>query len=338
MQYIKIVVFLLFIWVLNACQTSDDKAKVGLLFNDYNIPRWERERDFFKEKMAELGCEVMVDVANNDPSRQHAQALDFIAKGADVLVMTSVNANTAATIVRAAHEAEVKVIAYDGLIYNTELDYLVGFDLRKVGELQAQYVFDKMPSGNYVIFNGDKAHAASTEMNEGIMKVLNAPIESGKIKLIYNGWIENWSSANGEYYANKVFEFANEDVNAIVAANDAIAGGIAIELQKRKESKQIIITGQDGELDACNRILNGQQTMSVFKSSKLIANATAELAYKVAKNEKIEGLETRFNGRVDVPSLILKPIVVDKSNIEQTIVAEGIFTMEEIINYSQSDK
>ena len=334
MKFLKLVALIAAVLIFSTCKTGKKDVKVGFLFSDYNVPRWERERDYFIERMNEKGMEVIVDVANGDATRQHNQALDFISKGVDVLVMTVTNANTAAAIVRDAHDAGVKVIAYDGLIYNTELDYLVGFDLTKVGELQAEYVFDKIPEGNYVIFNGDRAHAAASDMNKGIMKVIGSAIKEGKINLVYNGWIENWSSTNGNYFSNKVLEFSNTNIDAFIAANDAIAAGVATELNERNPENKIVITGQDGELDACNRILNGQQSMTVYKSSKLIAYAAADLACKVALNEKIDGLETRYNGRVHVPALILNPIVVDKSNLEQTIVADGIFTMDDIINYS----
>jgi D-xylose transport system substrate-binding protein len=322
--------------LINSCQTKDDKVLVGFLFSDFNSPRWERESILFKEKITELGGETIIAVAGGDEVKQYNQAQEFINQGVDVIVIAASNANTAAAIVRDAHKNGIEVIAYDGLILNTDLDYLVGFDLEKVGELQADYVFKKNPTGNYVILNGDKIHSAAVEMNNGALKVLKSSIESQKISLIYNGWIENWSSINAQFHIEKIVEFSGIKIDAIIAANDGIAGGVAKVLIEKGLEGQITLTGQDGDIDACNRILKGEQTMTVYKSSRLIAHSTAELAYKVAQDQKTEGLKYRFNGRLDVPSLLLDPISVDKSNLESTIVADGIYTMAEIFNFSEA--
>jgi D-xylose transport system substrate-binding protein len=321
--------------LFNSCQTEKKKVIVGFLFSDFNSPRWERESILFKEKISELGGEAIIAVAGGDEVKQYNQAQEFINQGVDVIVITASNANTAAAIVREAHKKGIEVIAYDGLILNTDLDYLVGFDLEKVGELQADYVFKKNPTGNYVILNGDKIHSAAVEMNNGVNKVLKQSIESQKINIIYSAWIENWSSINAQYYIEKIIEFSGNKIDGIVAANDGIAGGVAKILKERGMEGQITLTGQDGDIDACSRILKGEQSMTVYKSSKLIAHATADLAFRVAKHERTEGLTYRFNGRLDVPSLLLDPISVDKSNMESTIVADGIYTMDEIINFSE---
>jgi D-xylose transport system substrate-binding protein len=190
MKYSKIFISLLVAILLLACQTSDNKVKVGFLFANFDIPRWGLERDIFTKKINELGGEVLIADAKSDALVQYNQAIDFINKGVDVLVITVANANTAAAIVREAHKKNVKVIAYDGLIYNSDLDYLVGFDLERVGRLLGEYVLDKKPEGNYVIFNGDKAHAAAEEINTGLMEIIKPSIESKKINVVYNGWME----------------------------------------------------------------------------------------------------------------------------------------------------
>lgn len=322
---------------IQSCQKAEKKFKVGFLFSDFNAERWEREANYFKERILELGGEAMIAVADGDEVKQYRQAQEFINAGVDVLVITASNANTAAAIVRDAHKKGIKVIAYDGLIRNAELDYLVGFDLEKVGKLQAEYVLKKNPSGNFILFNGDKIHNAALEMNQGINQVLGPEIEKGKIKIIFSGWIENWSGKNASFVTGKIFEFAGVKIDAIIAANDGIAGGVAEELKSRGMAEEYTITGQDGDLPACHRILNGTQTMTVYKSSKLIAYATADLAFKIAKNEKPEGLKYRFNGRLDVPTVLLDPVIVDKSNIESTIIADGIYTMQQIMNFSNTN-
>lgn len=337
MSYLKyLLVAIISMLLLNSCEVDKKPIKVGFLFSDFNSPRWERESIYFKNRMTELGAEALIEVADGDEVKQYKQAQELIEKGVDVIVITASNTNTAAAIVRDAHKKGIKVIAYDGLILHADLDYLVGFDLEKVGVLQAEYVINKTPSGNYVILNGDRVHSAAAEMYAGILKVLKPAIENQKIKLVYIAWIENWSGTNAKYYSEKIFEFSGKKIDAIIAANDGIAGGVAKEINRRNLLNQITLTGQDGDLAACNRILKGQQSMTVYKSGKLIAYATADLAYKVARNEKIEGLKFLYNGRLDVPTVLLEPITVDKSNLESIIVADGIYTMDEILNYKES--
>lgn len=332
---LSIFTILVMLFFLGSCNADKKTIKVAFLFNDFNIPRWEREANLFKERITELGGEVSIEVADGDDVKQHSQVTEQLKNGVDVIVITVTNAVTAAAIVREAHENGVKIIAYDGLILNSDLDYLVGFDLVKVGELQAQYIQDKKPTGNYVLLNGDKAHTAAYEMYSGVKKVLDPAINNKSIDILYTGWIENWSGDNAYYYFDKIVEFSNKKIDAVIAANDGIASGVAKVLRERGMENQILVTGQDGDLSACYRIMKGEQTMTVYKSSKSIAYAAAELAMKVARNEKINDLQTRFNGRVDVPSMILNPIAVDKTNLESTVVAEGVYTMDEILNYAE---
>jgi D-xylose transport system substrate-binding protein len=336
-NFVFVLLFIGGMIITNSCQTKENKVKVGFLFSDFNSSRWEREANYFKERINSLGGEALIAVAGGDEAKQYSQAKEFISQGVQVLIITAANANTAAAIVRDAHNSGVKVIAYDGLIRNAELDYLVGFDLEEVGELQAQYVLKKRPEGNYIILNGDKVHQAAIDMNNGIMKILGPAINDKKIDIIYSAWIENWSGTNAFFYANKILEFSGKKIDAIIAANDGIAGGVADELRARGITNTILLTGQDGDLDACNRIYNGEQTMTVYKSSKLIAYAAADLALKIARNEKPEGLKYLFNGRLDIPTVLLEPIAVDKANIESTIIAEGIYSLDEFINYTKSD-
>lgn len=332
---LNIFISLLTILLVSGCKTEGSKTKIGLLMSNLDIPRWNIEREHFTKRVNELGGEVLFADANSDELLQQTQAEEMIEKGVEVLVITTVNANTAGKIVRTAHNSGVKVIAYDGLILNSELDYLVGFDLDKVGELLASYSLSKKPNGNYVILNGDKSHAAAANVNSGIMKVLNPHIENNKVNIVYNGWVEGWSKINVHPHIKKVLEFSGKKIDVIIAACDAIAEGVETEMINRNHDFDLLITGQDGELAALNRMMKGTQTMSVYKPSDVIAKAAAELAVRLAKGEDVKLEETRFNGRVHVPSIILEPVIVDKSNIEQVFVSKNIHTMDEILNFNK---
>jgi D-xylose transport system substrate-binding protein len=145
--------------------------------------------------------------------------------------------------------------------------------------------------------------------------------------------MDEWSGDNAAYYTNKILEFSNEKIDAIVSPYDGLSDGIIAELQKRGMEKNTLVTGQDAEIAACNRIINNKQSMTIYNPVKYLAYNCIEVAFRILKNEKIPNLKYTYNGRIEVPSVLLNPVVVDKSNLESTIVADGFLSMEEIMSF-----
>ncbi len=330
MNTTKVLVFTILI-VLSACSTQDSKVSIGFLADTFEIARWQKDREYFVEKVEELGGKVIVKSANGDDARQLKLAQELINNGVKVLVVVATNSNNAAAIVRLAHKNNVKVIAYARLIKNCNLDYFITFNVEKIGSLQAEYIKNIKPRGTYVLINGDKADINAQIEHSGVIESLQTKIEAGDIKLLYDAFIEGWAPDNAEHLMKKIIEFGNEPIEAVIVGNDGMATGVYKALSEYGLNGEVLLTGLDAEPIALKRILNGDQTMTVYMSIKKLAYANAELAVQIAKNEKIN-TDFKFtdNGRIKVPTIVLEPQIVDKNNIEKTVISENYVTMEDI--------
>jgi len=328
-----IIIFIFIALLFTTCKEQKSQFKVGFLFSTLDSKRWYKEKEYFEEKIKEYGGTVLVKIADRDDLKQYQQALELIAEGVDIIAISVANANTATAIIRDAHKSGIKVIAYDRFIKNCELDFFITFDGEKVGELLAEFMINKVPQGNYVLLNGDIKDENAIIFQKGVFKILQPYIDSKKINLVYSGYMEDWLGINAAFYTDKIFEFSNVEINAIISTYDGLSDGIASVLKERNLTYKIPITGQDAEVAACNRIMNGEQAMTIYKPGKALAYKCAEIVIQLLKNEKIEGLKYINNGRIDVPSVVLEPIAVDKSNMESTVVADDFLSMDEIINY-----
>jgi len=328
---INILIIILLFSLVN-CTEQKSQVKVGFLFSTMGS-RWLKEKQYFEDKIKENGGQVIVKVADRDDLKQYQQARELIDEGVDIIVINSVNENSAAAIVRDAHENGIKVVAYDMLIKNCDLDFFITFDGEKVGELLAQFMVEKVPQGNYVLLNGDKGDQNAIIFQNGILKILQPLIESKKIDLVYSGYIDDWSGENAAFYTDKIIEFSNIEINAIISTYDGLSDGVASVLKLRNLTDRILLTGQDAEIAACNRIMNGEQGMTVYKPGKALANKCAEIVLQLINNVAIADIKYVNNGRIEVPSMILEPVAIDKNNMESTVVADGFLSMDEIINY-----
>ncbi len=330
------VILLFFVFSFNSCTEQKSKFKIGILIHSLDVPRYKKEKIHFEEKIAELGGECIVKSANGDESLQYNQAMEMINEGVDLLVVIPSNGNTAAAIVREAHNKGIKVIAYDRLIKNCDLDFYLAFDADKVGELLGQYVIKKVPHGNYVLLNGDKADESSVQYYNSTMKVLQPHIDANEINIVYSGFMDDWSGVNAAFYTNKILEFGNTKIDVIISPYDGLSDGIISVLKDEGLVDSILVTGQDAEIAACHRIMNNEQSMTIYNPVKHLAYKCIEIAVQILKNEKIADLKYTNNGRIDVPSILLDPIAVDKNNLESTIVADGFLGMDEIMNFKEN--
>lgn len=326
----NIILFFAFICLFISCNNNSE-LKVGFLLPNFSDARYLKDRDFFSEKFKSLGGVVEVGNADNDAQKQEDQAAEMIKNGAKVLVITSVNQNTAASIVRMAKSKGVKVIAYERLIRNAEVDYYIAFDHLEAGKIQAQYALKNKPSGNYVIICGDKRDNNAELIMKGQLETLE---KSGisSVKLVYKSYIEDWSDENAYMEISKVINLYNEKIDVILTANDGMAGGVIKACDELQPGYSVYTTGLDADINACKRIMNGKQSMTVYKSFKVQGEMAAELAYKAIKGEKItEAKSFVDNGSIQVPSILLVPQGVDLSNIKNTIIADGFYTEQQLM-------
>ncbi|GBF10360.1 sugar ABC transporter substrate-binding protein [Tepidibacillus sp. HK-1] len=300
----------------------EDKIKIGFSLGTLKEERWIRDRDILMAKVKELGQEIIVQNANNDDQDQLEQVKYLLDQGIDVLVIVPNDLKKAANAVELAKKAGVKVISYDRLVLNSDIDVYLSFNNVKVGELMAEYVLNKIQTGNILIINGAKSDHNTKMIKEGYDKILNPLVKNKRIQIINEEWAPNWMKE----YAFKVVDNdlqKGRRIDAIIAGNDGLAEGAIEALSEYRMAGKIIVVGQDADLVASQRIVEGTQYMTVYKPIEKLADIAASLAIKLAKGENLEIEETIFNGKYDVPYYSLEPIAVTKDNIDETIIKDG---------------
>ncbi len=300
------------------------KIKIGFAMDTLKEERWQRDRDMFVAKAKSLGADVLVQAANGNAAMQLSQAENLLTQNVDVLVVVPANAVTAAAIVDKAHKAGKKVISYDRLIRNADVDYYISFDNEEVGRLQASYLVARVPKGNYVLIGGSPTDNNAKMFRDGQMQVLKPLVDRGDIKIVVDQWARDWQSSEALKHTENALTRSKNNIQAVVASNDGTAGGVIAALSQQKLAGKVLVSGMDADLAACQRVADGTQSMTVYKPIKLIADQGAELAVQVARG-KVSKQELRKvnNGKKDVDSVLLKPIQVDKANMDQTIIKDG---------------
>jgi len=298
--------------------------------DDLRLERWQHDRDLFVQKANELGAEVLVQSANGDDATQFSQAENLISQGVKVLVIIPHNGDAMAPIVEEAHKAGVKVLAYDRLITNSDVDYYISFDNVKVGELQADAIVKQVPKGNYFLLGGSPTDNNAKLLRQGQMNILQPLIDKGDIKVVGDQWVKDWLPEEALKIVENALTATNNKIDAIVASNDSTAGGTIQALAAQKLDGKVAVSGQDADLAACQRIVEGKQTMTVYKPIKQLATRAAEAAVAMAKGETIETNGSVNNGKIDVPSILLTPVAVDKDNMVDTVIKDGFQKLEDV--------
>jgi len=326
-----LTLFFLAIFFLYGCNNKQSESvEVGLLIHALDHERWENDRDFFVEKVQELGGTVKVLVAENDASKQLAQAKELIANGVNILVVVPVDQLAAAEIVKEAHARNVKVISYDRLIKNCKLDYYVSTDNVKIGELQANYLTRIKPVGNYALIGGAQTDNNSMFLYLGQMNELAPLVEKGDIKIVYNEFTNAWDETEGYAHAQKILKNI-KDIDAIIAGNDAIARGVMKALIEVGKEGKVLLAGMDADLYNLQEIVAGHQTCTIYKPYEKLAATAAELAMKLGNGEECERtFQTISNGELLVPSIFHDGVIVNRENLKLTVISEGYQKEEEV--------
>lgn len=303
---------------------------IGVSVGDLRLERWKRDMDYMVARAKELGANVYAVSADGDEQKQIADIENMLTKGIDVLITIPTNSKTLAPAVEASHADNVKVVAYDRIIENSDLDYYITFDMLGVGKLQAQYLLDRMPKGRYFLLAGPKTDNNALLFREGQMMVLQPYIDKGDVVVVGDQWAEGWLSENAMQLTEDVLTANNNQIDAILASNDSTANGAVQALMEQDLAGKVLITGQDADLAACQRIVAGTQTMSVYKPLPKLAAAAIDLAFNIVQGKTIEANATYNNGQKDVPSINLDIIAVDQSNILETVIADGFHSFEDV--------
>ncbi|MGH9947601.1 MAG: sugar ABC transporter substrate-binding protein [Pyrinomonadaceae bacterium] len=316
---------------VNSRSNLSKPVKIGFSMATVKEERWQRDHDAFLARCRDLGVECPIQVANNSSSRQANDVDNLLTQGIDVLVIAPQDATDAAAMVDKAKAQGIPVISYDRLINSTKLDLYISHQVPIIGRRMAEYALEYMPKGKYIMVYG-----ASTDNNAHIMKkeqldVLKPAIDRGDIKIVAEQFITDWKNDLALNFVENILTREADDIQAIVVSNDGMAGGVVSALEKRGLAGKVLVTGQDAQLDALQRIAEGKQSMTVYKAIIPLANAAVDAAIKLAKKEKLE--TTPFTNDANnsvVPSILLEVVSVDKNNLMQTVIKDGYAKFEDV--------
>ncbi|SEH60485.1 MULTISPECIES: sugar ABC transporter substrate-binding protein [unclassified Leifsonia] len=306
-------------------------AQIGLLLPDSVTARYEAaDKPFFEAKVAELcsGCKVLYANADGDASKQQQQAESMLTQGVKVLVLDPFDGEAAASIVGEAKAKNVPVISYDRLINSPDSNYYISFDNEKVGQLQAQALVDKLKkdgvaSGSGILMvNGSPTDNNATLFKKGAHSV----IDSSGFKVLAEFDTPGWDPAKAQDWVSGQVSQFKDQIKGVYAANDGTGGGAIAAMKAANLNPLPPVTGQDAELAGIQRILSGDQYMTVYKAIKPEAEKAAELAIDLTKGNKPKGDTTvKTAGGAEIQSFLLTPVAVTADNIESTVVKDEFY-------------
>ncbi len=308
---------------------SKDHPEIGFCIDDLRVERWSKDRDYFIAAAKKLGATVSVQSADASEERQISQIENLISRGVDVIVIVPFNSKTLGNVVADAKKAGIKVISYDRLILDADVDAYISFDNEKVGELQAKGVYDAKPKGNYFLLGGAPTDNNAKMLREGQLKVLQPAIDRGDVKVVGQQWVPEWSASTAMRIVEDALTANGNKIDAIVASNDGTAGGAIQALAAQHLAGKVPISGQDADLAAVKRVVAGTQTMTVYKPIKAIAGEAAKLAVELAKGEKPAYNAQYDNGKKKVDTILLQPTLLTKRNAD-VVVKDGFYTQAQL--------
>jgi len=305
-----------------------EKIKIGMSFDSFVIERWERDKDVFVSTAKELGAEVNVQNANGDVEKQKEQIEYFIQKGMDVIVIICIDSDSLKDNIKKVKDAGIKVIAYDRLVNNSDVDLYITFDNKMVGRLMGQALAKATPpDSNVIMLCGSPTDNNVTMVDEGFMEA----IAESNMHVLDISYCDGWRAELAEDYINKNEKLVSQ-ASAIMCGNDNMAAVAIHALAERRMAGDIKVIGQDADLDACQRIVEGTQLMTVYKPFEKLAQRAAVCAIALARGEELTGDDVTevFDGTYHVPYIGLEPLSVTKENMNDLIIASGFHLKEDV--------
>jgi D-xylose transport system substrate-binding protein len=328
---LMLIFFLLFqLYFVDIIKAQGRNGTIGLSLAELNVPRWDIDSDYFVWSAKAIGYNVIVKDAENNSDTQIEQVNELIKSGIRALVIIPVDGNKDAVIVENAHKHGVKVIAYDRIIKNCDLDGYISFNNEMIGEIMAIYITNYVNKGNFMNIGGPKTDPNSFDIHTGLLKIMNSFIKSGNASFVCDTFVSQWNKAES-YKIVKEYLNSNRPIPvAIYNANDELALGTIEALEEKNLDGKVYVTGQDADLIACRNIISGKQSLTIFKPIRILAEKAALMTAMILGDINYETITTVFNGKKNVPSFIINPTPVDKANMANTIIIDGFHTEREL--------
>ena len=343
-----------------AQRTEEESARlqIGMSFDSFVIERWLRDRDLFVMTAQELGADVNVQVANGDVQEQISQIRYFIKKGVDVIAVIAVDGEELTDVIAEAKRAGIRVVCYDRLISKADTDLYISFDNEMVGTLMAEAMTEALPEGgNIFAIYGSPADNNVPMVQKGFLD----GIEGSGLNVVYSAYCDNWLAELAFDAVEEGLATTPRNLVGVMCGNDDLASQAFRALAENRLAGKVVLVGQDAELSACQRIVEGTQYMTVYKSVETLAMRAAEFACAIGYGkmleeerisedelpkeiagfrEELKGLGTIDDGEYDVPYYSIDPVAVTKENMDDTIIESGFHTEEEVylnVNRAESE-
>jgi D-xylose transport system substrate-binding protein len=319
-------------------QASSGSLKIGFLMDSLKVERWQTDLDKFQKRAAELGAQVLVETAEGDDELQWQQAQKLLAAGVRALVLVPHDAEKSVRIVDAAKAKNVPVLCYERLVRDANVSLFIGVDASAVGRMQADSLTRLAPKGNYVLIGGSPSDTNAKLLHDAQMKVLAPIVDRGDIRIVSDTWSRDWDPSEAYAHMSAAIDSTKGDIAAVVASNDGTAGGAIQALEEHKLAGKILVSGQDADLAAIIRILEGTQTMTVYKPLGSQATQAAEAAVSLAKGNAVKTSASLSIGNAAIPAILLLPVVVTKENVRSTVIRDGFQNLDTIEKNLPKDK
>jgi D-xylose transport system substrate-binding protein len=315
---------------------SGKGGTIALLLPETKTTRYEAaDKPYFEAKFKALcpTCKIIYSNADQNTATQQNQADQAITNGAKVLVLDPVDGTAAGVIAKNAASRGVKVVSYDRLIKGAAVDAYISFDNERVGQIQGTALVDKLgaaaKTSQIIMINGSADDNNALLFKKGAHEALDGKIKGVAYETFTPDWAPNTAGTEMDQAITKV---GKGKFAAVYSANDGMAGAIVASLKRAGVTPLPPVTGQDAELAAVQRILTGEQFMTVYKAIKPEAEQTAQIAYNLLKGQSITSLATAStsNGAGNVPSVLLTPVELTKANIQSTVIKDGFLKVSDL--------
>lgn len=314
---------------------EEEPIQIGMSFDSFVIERWQRDRDVFVSTAKELGAEVNVQNAGGDVAEQIRQIEYFIEKKMDVIVIICIDSDSLIDVVHKAKSQGIRVIAYDRLLRGADVDLYISFDNEKVGTMMGEALVRENGAGSKVLMIGGPLTDNNVPLVEqGFQSVMRA----NRMEILDSIHVDGWKPELASAYVYEHPALITE-TDAIMCGNDSIATQVVHALAERRLAGKVSVVGQDADLEACQRIVEGTQVMTVYKPVEKLAQTAAEYAIALAEGEEITASpagaeEPRVvmisDGAYQVPYVGLEPVSVDKTNLDEVIIGSGFHLKEDV--------
>ncbi len=325
--------------VLAACGGSDSSSDttaaasgggctVGVSWNNYQEERWAKwDEPAIKAAIEAAGGTYISNDAKSSAETQATNLENLISQGAKALIVLAQDGEAIKPAVASAIEAGVPVVAYDRLIEDPKAFYLT-FDNKGVGKMEAEEIFKRVPKGNYVIVKGNKADANSDFLRSGMEEVIGDAVKAGDIKIVSETYTDNWDPKNAQATMEQVLTAENNKVDAVLAENDGMAGGVIAALEAQGLAGKVPVSGQDAEQAALNRVALGTQSLTVWKDARELGKAAGEAAVALCSNPDTSAVKgaSKFTtpGGNEISSVFLSPMPITQDNLSAVVDAGWI--------------